>query len=80
MDAIVNGRIIELKNYDWSKYGSYKSIISSFVKQAEKYLQLVGTTIEGQKIKGVTFYFSSEPPRVIIEALKDIGVKVEWVK
>lgn len=80
LDAIVNGRIIELKNYDWSKYGSYKSIISSFVKQAEKYLQLVGTTIEGQKIKGVTFYFSSEPPRVIIEALKDIGVKVEWVK
>ncbi len=80
LDAIVNGRIIELKNYDWSKYGSYKSIINSFVQQANKYKQLIGETIRDQKIYGVTFYFSSKPPQEIIRALEKIGVRVEWVK
>ncbi len=80
LDAIVNGRIIELKNYNWNNYSSYKSIINSFVQQANKYKQLIGQTIKGQTIKGVTFYFSSKPPQVIIDALKEIGVRVEWVK
>ena len=79
-DAIKSGKIIELKNYDWSKYRSYKSIINSFTNQANNYKQFIGQTIHGQKITGVKFYFSSKPPQEIINALKKIGVAVSWVK
>lgn len=54
--------------------------IRQIVVTTVKCKQLIGQTINGQKIKGVTFYFSSKPPREVIDALKDIGVKVQWVK
>ena len=72
LDAIKSGKIIELKNYDWSKYSSYKSITKSFVKQAQNYKQFIGKTIHRQKITGVKFYFSSKPPKEVINALKKI--------
>ncbi len=80
LDAIFKGRIIELKNYDWSKYKSYTSLINSFKTQATKYQEIVGKIVCNQKIKGITFYFSSKPPQQIIDALNKIGVKVKWVK
>jgi hypothetical protein len=40
----------------------------------------IGTTIDGQIIRGVTFFFSSKPPQEIIDALQQIGVGVEWVR
>ncbi len=48
--------------------------------QANKYKHLIGETIRGQKIYGITFYFSSKPPSEIIRALERSGVKVDWVK
>ncbi|MBE6589063.1 MAG: RHS repeat-associated core domain-containing protein [Ruminococcaceae bacterium] len=81
-DAIFKNRIIELKNYDWAKYGSsqIRNIAKQFASQGQKYLQAIGKSIRGQKIKGITFYFSSKPPKVIIDALKALGIAVEWVK
>ena len=81
-DAIFKNRIIELKNYDWSKYSSsqLRSIAKQFTAQGQKYLQAIGKYIGGQKIKGITFYFSSKPPKVIIGALKVLGIAVDWVK
>ena len=78
-DAIYKQSIVELKNYDWSKYSSYTSLIKSFTTQANNYLQFVGTRINGQVIKGVTFCFSSKPPEEIIEALRRMGVTVNWL-
>ena len=43
-------------------------------------MQFIGDVIRGQKIKGVTFCFSSKPPQVIIDALRNIGVTVNWLK
>ena len=80
LDAVMNNYIIELKNYDWSKYSSYGSLATRFSKQALNYLNFVGDTIKGQKIEGVEFFFSSEPPEVIVNKLKGLGVKVDWVK
>ena len=81
-DAIFKGRIVELKNYDWTKYSAsqIERISCSFVEQAENYKQAIGSIINGEKIHGVTFYFSSRPPQRIIDALKKIKVWVEWVK
>lgn len=69
-----------MKNYDWSKYKSYTSLINSFKTQATKYQEIVGKIVCNQKIKGITFYFSSKPPQQIIDDLNKIGVKVKWVK
>ena len=33
-DAIFNNSIVELKNYNWSSYSSYSSVIRSFLNQA----------------------------------------------
>ena len=33
-DAIYQNSIIELKNYDWSKYSSYAGLAKKFVQQA----------------------------------------------
>ena len=79
IDAFLNGRIYELKNYNWDKYspGQINSIISKFVDQASRYLQI--SSINDESVKGVTYYFSSRPPQEIIDALKRIGVAVEWV-
>ena len=78
-DAIFNQSIVELKNYDWSKYSSYGSLVQKFTTQANNYMQFVGTYINGELIKGVTFCFSSKPPEVIINALRDIGITVNWL-
>lgn len=69
-------QIVELKNYNWSCYSNYDSLIRSFTMQAMNYMQFVGKEINGQVIKGVTFCFSSKPPDSIIEALRAIGVTV----
>lgn len=81
-DAIFKNRIIELKNYDWLKYSSsqIRSIAKQFSAQGQKYLQAIGKYIGGQKITGITFYFSSKPPQVIIDTLKALGIAVDWVK
>lgn len=79
-DAISHGQIIELKNYNWSKYEYLGGLITKFTAQAQKYLSFVGSVIEGQKIVGVTFYFSSKPPQEIIDALYAIGVAVKWAR
>ena len=81
-DAIYKNRIIELKNYDWTKYSAsqIRSIANQFATQGQKYLQAIGKYICGQKIKGITFYFSSKPPQVIIDVLKALGIAVDWVK
>ena len=71
----MNNYIIELKNYDWSKYSSYGSLATRFSKQALNYLDFVGDTIKGQKIEGVEFFFSSKPPKPIIDELEKYGVK-----
>ena len=79
IDAFLNGRIYELKNYSWDKYspGQINSIINKFVDQASRYLQI--SSINDESVKGVTYYFSSRPPQEIIDALRKIGVAVEWV-
>lgn len=81
-DAIFKNRIIELKNYDWSKYSSsqIRSIANQFATQGRNYLQAIGQYVGGQLIKGITFYFSSKPPQAIINALKALGIAVDWVK
>ncbi len=79
-DAIFKNSIVELKNYNWSNYSSYNSLIRSFTNQARNYMQFIGDVIRGQEIKGVTFCFSSKPPQVIIDALRNIGVTVNWLK
>ena len=79
-DAVfTRGMIFELKNYDWSKYSSYGSIISRFIEQGKRYLDLIGNTINGETIQGVIFFFSSRPPQEIITALTRIGALVDWV-
>ena len=78
-DAIYNNTIVELKNYDWSKYNSYSGLINRFTSQAKNYLQFIGQTINGQTIRGVTFCFSSKPPQEIIDALQRLGVTVNWI-
>ena len=78
-DAIYQNSIIELKNYDWSKYSSYAGLAKKFVQQAWQYMKFVGQDIAGQTIKGVTFCFSSKPPQEIINALQKIGVIVNWI-
>jgi len=79
IDAFTNGRIYELKNYDWSKYSQTQitAIQNSFINQAHRYLQI--GQINGESVKGVVYYFSSRPPQSIINALRSIGVAVEWV-
>lgn len=77
-DAILNNRIYELKNYDWSKYEYYSNMVRTFTTQARKYLEYVDEIINGVQITGVTFYFSSRPPQQIIDALEALGVFVDW--
>ena len=81
-DAIFKGRIVELKNYDWTKYSSSQiaSLAGKFATQGQKYLQAIGQYVGGQKINGITFYFSSKPPQTIIDALKKLGIAVDWVR
>lgn len=78
-DAVFKNSIVELKNYNWSRYSNYNSLIKSFTTQARNYMQFVGDTINDQVIKGVTFCFSSKPPAEIIDALRAIGVTVNWL-
>lgn len=78
IDAIFNNCIYELKNYNWSKYSSYSSIISKFLKQASKYMYYLGEQICGQTIYGIVFYFSQEPPAQVLKALEKCGVVVKW--
>jgi len=79
VDAFTNGKIYELKNYDWSRYSQNQiiSISNSFINQAQRYLNI--GQINGEVVKNVVFYFSSRPPQVIINSLRSIGVLVEWV-
>lgn len=51
---------------------------NSVTRQARNYLQLIGQTIGSQKIEGVKFFFSSNPPQEIIDALEALGVIVKW--
>ena len=79
-DAIKNGIIYELKNYDWSKYSSYGGLINKFMEQAQRYSYYVNDVIEGQTIHQIEFLFSSKPPQSIIDALESIkNVIVRWV-
>ena len=78
-DAIYQNSIIELKNYDWSKYSSYTSLAKKFVSQARNYAQYVGQVIAGQKIESVRFIFSVKPPNEIIDALESLDIIVEWI-
>jgi len=79
-DAVLKNSIVELKNYNWSCYKSYGGLIKTFTRQANNYLKFVGSKINGQQIKGVTFCFSSKPPEEIIKALRDLGVTVNWLQ
>ncbi len=78
-DAIYKNSIVELKNYNWSRYSNFNSIIKSFTTQARNYMQFIGDIIAGQEIQGVTFCFSSKPPAEVIDALRSIGVTVNWL-
>ena len=78
-DAIYQNSIIELKNYDWSKYSSYASLAKKFADQARNYVQYVGQVIAGQKIENVRFIFSVKPPDEIIDALESLDIIVEWI-
>ena len=71
-----------MKNYDWTKYSSSQiaSLAGKFATQGQKYLQAIGQYVGGQKINGITFYFSSKPPQTIIDALKKLGIAVDWVR
>lgn len=80
VDAIIKGKIVDLKNYNWSKYKYLNSVISNFKEQGSRYMQLIGQKVNGQTIKSVEFYFSSKPPQQVINALRGIGVKVNWIK
>ena len=80
LDAIHRGYIIELKNYDWSKYSSYGGLINKFLEQANKYLSFVGSLIKDEHIKGVVFLFSSRPPDDIVKALEGVGIIVRWLQ
>ena len=79
VDAFVNGTIYELKNYDWSKYSPSQigATIANFTSQAQRYLQI--GEIHGSAVRNVIFYFSSRPPQQVIDALRAIGVQVQWV-
>ena len=79
VDVFTNGKIYELKNYDWSIYSQNQinAISNSFMNQAQRYLHI--GQINGENVKNVVFYFSSRPPQVIIDSLRSIGVLVEWV-
>lgn len=79
-DAIYKNSIVKLKNYNWSNYSSYGGLVNKFTNQAMNYLQFVGNRINGQVIKGVTFCFSSKPPQEIVDALRNIGVTVNWLQ
>ena len=79
-DAIYRNSIVELKNYTWSCYSSYSGLIKSFTTQASNYMQFIGSKICGQVIKGITFCFSSKPSEEIIQALRDLGVTVNWLQ
>lgn len=50
LDAISKGKIIELKNYDWSKYKYLNSVIKDFKAQGLQYKQLIGQKIKGEVI------------------------------
>ena len=78
-DAIYQNSIIELKNYDWSKYSSYASLAKKFADQARNYVQYVGQVIAGQKIENVRFIFSVKPPDEIIDVLESLDIIVEWI-
>ena len=80
LDVVSKGKIIELKNYDWSKYKYLSSVVSSFTEQGQRYMQLIGQKVNGQTIKSVEFFFSSKPPQQILRALQDIGIRVNWIK
>lgn len=79
-DAIFKNSIVELKNYDWSKYKYIKSVMRQLLSQADKYTKFVGTEINGVFIKGVTYCFSYKPPQAIIKALEAKGITVNYLK
>ncbi len=74
VDAVVNGYIYELKNYSWDKYSLSQlgSIASRFVEQANRYLS-------ADRVRGLIYYFSNEPPKQIKDALEAAGAVVKWV-
>ena len=78
-DAIYNNAIVELKNYNWSKYSSYTSLIKKFTMQAEKYMQHVGKVFAGQEIRQVQFIFSSKPPQKILDELDNLNIIISWI-
>ncbi len=78
-DAIYNNAIVELKNYNWSKYSSYTSLIKKFTIQAEKYIQHIGKEFAGQKIQKVQFIFSTKPPQKILDELKNLNIIIDWI-
>ena len=81
-DAIYKKMIVELKNYTWSNYRYYTSLINRFTQQAEKYKHYIGMEFAGQKIKKIEFVFSTKPPREILEGLKDLkkfNVIFTWI-
>ena len=57
IDAFLNGRIYELKNYNWEKYSpsQIKSIIENFISQAQRYLTI--DQVNGQRVREVVYYF-----------------------
>jgi len=79
IDAFSKGMIYELKNYTWSIYPNSRLIklASQFVEQAQRYMKI--ENIAGEKVKGLTFFFSSKPPQIIMSALEEIGVHIKWV-
>ena len=79
LDAIKNGYIIELKNYNWANYKYYGGLASKFAQQAKNYQNFVGDNIRGEIIQGVIFYFSSSPPDIISDRLKEMGIIVKYV-
>lgn len=78
-DAIYNNAIVELKNYNWSKYRSYTSLIKKFTLQAEKYMQHVGKVFAGQEIQKVQFIFSTKPPKEILDKLRYLDIIISWI-
>jgi hypothetical protein len=79
VDAFSKGTIYELKNYNWSKYSGSQinNVTKGFVSQAQRHLQV--DKINGEKVKNLVYYFSEKPPQEVIDALKNVGAKVQWV-
>ena len=53
------------------------NLVNEFAAQTQRYSSIA--TINGSKVQGMAFYFSSKLPERIIKSLEAVGVAVQWV-